>query len=205
MWGLKGNSNIPLEHTPDPQLAVYEGNPVNICILVYLGYVLFRVSWWNFGYPWAPWNGTTLVIKAQGVTMATRFLCTVEAEKLYESTGLGFVNLGRNLSEDLFFWGGIQGPKPNMNRWLFNNHPKNFEAFGSLYVYIYIYKVMASTTEWTTMSSIICGMHDDAMSFPWPLPNLCQAPIDHKIKVGSEFGLNFSPCPPGNSDFCSSK
>ena len=24
---LLQNSNIPLEHTPDPQLAVYEGNP----------------------------------------------------------------------------------------------------------------------------------------------------------------------------------
>lgn len=71
--------------------------------------------------------------------MATRFLCTVEAEKLYESTGLGFVNLGRNLSKDLFFLGGIRGPKTNMNRWLFNYHPKKFEAFGSLYVYIYIY------------------------------------------------------------------
>ena len=46
------------------------------------------------------------MIKAQGVTMATRFLCTVEAEKLYESTGLGFVNLGRNLSKDLFFFWG---------------------------------------------------------------------------------------------------
>jgi len=42
-----GNSNRPLEHTPEPQPPVYEGNPFLFVFLGYLGYVPFGVCW-NF-------------------------------------------------------------------------------------------------------------------------------------------------------------
>lgn len=111
---------------------------------------------------------------------------------------------GEIFPKTCFFWGGFEVQRQTWTGGCLITTPRNLRPL-EVYMCIYIYKVMASTTEWTTMSSIMLGMHDDAMSFPWPLPNLCQAPIDHKIKVGSEFGLNFSPCPPENSDFCSSK
>ena len=50
------NSNRPLEHTPDPQLPVYEGNPFIFEFWgtwgLFQGSVGTFLDWWNLNFPW---------------------------------------------------------------------------------------------------------------------------------------------------------
>ena len=125
--------------------------------------------------------------------MATRFLCTVEAGKCTKIDGWlsqVLIEFGDKSFQRPAFIGGSRSKKTWLKMRSFHHSKiwrplEVYMIYIYTYIYIYIYVclyihicngiVMASTTEWITISIIIRGMHDEWLDMmPWPNVGLSQ-------------------------------